>query len=107
MFTVVVLQVNCLLHFFKGIFFLSFVLSLTQTKVIQVEKKLQCIKSRTDGLREEQDSLSEENLKLKEQVKVISRAHKEQEVLIGRYNSLVLCLCKAVFFMHLMLVKAT
>lgn len=65
---------------------------------MQVEKKLQCVKSRIDSLREEQESLSEANLKLREQVKVISRAHQEQEVLIGKRDKLVLCLCKAVLF---------
>ncbi|XP_044022081.1 structural maintenance of chromosomes protein 6 isoform X2 [Siniperca chuatsi] len=59
-------------------------LQLCQTKVIQVEKKLQCIKSRIDSLREEQESLSEDSLKLKEQVKVNSKAHKEQELVYFR-----------------------
>ncbi|KAG7229117.1 hypothetical protein INR49_013059 [Caranx melampygus] len=59
-------------------------LQLCQTKVIQVEKRLQCIKTRSDSLREEQESLSEEIVKLKEQVKVVSRAHKEQELVYFR-----------------------
>ncbi|KAK2826575.1 hypothetical protein Q5P01_020789 [Channa striata] len=59
-------------------------LQLCQTKVVQLEKKLQSIKSKMDSLREEQDSLSEERLKLKEQVKVISKAHKEQELVYFR-----------------------
>ncbi|KAF3700930.1 Structural maintenance of chromosomes protein 6 [Channa argus] len=59
-------------------------LQLCQTKVVQVEKKVQCIKSKMDSLRDEQDSLSEDRLKLKEQVKVISKAHKEQELVYFR-----------------------
>lgn len=54
--------------------------SLTQTRVTHIEKKLQCIRGRVDGLREEQESLSGDSLRLKEQVKIISKAHKEQEV---------------------------
>lgn len=68
-------------------------MSPTQTKVIQVEKRLQCIKTTSDSLREEQDSLSEEIVKLKEQVKVVSRAHKEQEVVDGKTNKLSMCQC--------------
>ena len=76
-----------------------FLLCFTQTKVIQVEKTLQCIKSRIDSLREERESLSEDNLKLKEQVKVIRKAHKEQEVLqnLLKYVELLLCLFKTQF----------
>uniref|UniRef100_A0A668AX34 Structural maintenance of chromosomes 6 n=1 Tax=Myripristis murdjan TaxID=586833 RepID=A0A668AX34_9TELE len=48
--------------------------------VIQVEKKLQNLKCKIDSLREEQESLSEENLKLKEQIKANGKAHKEQEL---------------------------
>uniref|UniRef100_A0A3Q4GIK2 Structural maintenance of chromosomes 6 n=1 Tax=Neolamprologus brichardi TaxID=32507 RepID=A0A3Q4GIK2_NEOBR len=48
------------------------------------EKKLQCIKSKIDTLREEQESLSEDNVKLKEQAKIISKAHKDQEVVYFR-----------------------
>ncbi|XP_056249827.1 structural maintenance of chromosomes protein 6 isoform X2 [Seriola aureovittata] len=59
-------------------------LQLCQTKVTQVEKKLQCIKSRIDSLREEQESLSEDSLKLKEQVKVLSKDHNEQELVYFR-----------------------
>ncbi|XP_063356281.1 structural maintenance of chromosomes protein 6 isoform X2 [Pelmatolapia mariae] len=59
-------------------------LQLCQTKIIQLEKKLQCIKSKIDTLREEQESLSEDNVKLKEQVKSISKAHKDQEVVYFR-----------------------
>ncbi|XP_037602346.1 structural maintenance of chromosomes protein 6 [Sebastes umbrosus] len=59
-------------------------LQLCQSKVIQVEKKLQCIKCRVDSVSQEQGSLSEDNLKLKEQVKVISKAHKEQELVFFR-----------------------
>ncbi|XP_045918494.1 structural maintenance of chromosomes protein 6 [Micropterus dolomieu] len=59
-------------------------LQLCQTKLIQVEKKLQCIKSRIDCLREEHESLSKDSLMLKEQVKVNSKAHKEQEVVYFR-----------------------
>lgn len=62
-----------------------------QTRVTQVENKLQDVKSRFDSLREEQESLSRDNHKLKEQMKTISKAHKEQEVLIGSYDDLVLC----------------
>ncbi|XP_035766941.1 structural maintenance of chromosomes protein 6 [Neolamprologus brichardi] len=59
-------------------------LQLCQTKIIQLEKKLQCIKSKIDTLREEQESLSEDNVKLKEQAKIISKAHKDQEVVYFR-----------------------
>ncbi|XP_070776226.1 structural maintenance of chromosomes protein 6 [Enoplosus armatus] len=59
-------------------------LQLCQTKVMQVEKKLQCIKSRVDSLREEEESLSEDNLKLKEQVKANSKVYKEQELVYFR-----------------------
>ncbi|XP_047467829.1 structural maintenance of chromosomes protein 6 isoform X2 [Mugil cephalus] len=59
-------------------------LQLCQNKIIQVEKKLQFIRSRTDNLREEQDSMLEGNLKLREQVKVIRKAHKEQELVYFR-----------------------
>ena len=65
---------------------LWFFFSSTQNKIVQTEKKLQVIKSRTDGQREEQVSLSEDNLKLKEQVKIGSEAHKEQEVLNGKLH---------------------
>lgn len=41
-----------------------------------------------DSLREEQESLSVDSLKLKEQVKAISKAHKEQEVLIRKDGSI-------------------
>lgn len=61
-----------------------FCLSHLQTKIIQLEKKLQCIKSKIDTLREEQESLSEDNVKLKEQVKIISKAHKDQEVVADK-----------------------
>lgn len=74
----------CLTFFFYS----TFVSSFTQTKVIQVEKKLQGIKSRMDSLREEQESLSVDSLRLKEQVKAISKAHKEQEVLIRKDGSI-------------------
>ncbi|XP_029900148.1 structural maintenance of chromosomes protein 6 [Myripristis murdjan] len=59
-------------------------LQLCQTKVIQVEKKLQNLKCKIDSLREEQESLSEENLKLKEQIKANGKAHKEQELVYFR-----------------------
>nr|XP_020463607.1 structural maintenance of chromosomes protein 6-like isoform X2 [Monopterus albus] len=59
-------------------------LQLCQTKVMQVEKKIQHIKSRIDSLRGEQESLKEDSLKLKEQVKVISKAHQEQELVYFR-----------------------
>ncbi|XP_051247167.1 structural maintenance of chromosomes protein 6 [Dicentrarchus labrax] len=59
-------------------------LQLCQTRVTQVEKKLQCIKSRVDSLKEEQESLSQDSVKLKEQVKTISKAHKEQELVYFR-----------------------
>lgn len=61
-----------------------FCLSHLQTKIIQLEKKLQCIKSKIDTLREEQESLSEDNVKLKEQAKIISKAHKDQEVIADK-----------------------
>ncbi|KAM7403488.1 hypothetical protein PAMA_004105 [Pampus argenteus] len=59
-------------------------LQLCQTKVIQVEKTLQCIKRRIDSVRDEQESLSEDNLKLKEQVKIVRKSHKEQELVYFR-----------------------
>ncbi|KAI3367517.1 hypothetical protein L3Q82_026369, partial [Scortum barcoo] len=59
-------------------------LQLCQTMATQVEKKLQYVKSRIDTLRVEQVSLSEDSLKLKEQVKIINKAHKEQELIYFR-----------------------
>ncbi|KAM9354821.1 structural maintenance of chromosomes protein 6 [Pholidichthys leucotaenia] len=59
-------------------------LHLCQTKIIQAEKKLQLSKSRTNSLRGEQESLSEGMLKLKEQLKLIRKDHKEQEVVYFR-----------------------
>ncbi|XP_033499479.1 structural maintenance of chromosomes protein 6 [Epinephelus lanceolatus] len=59
-------------------------LKLCQTKVTQAQKKLQCIKSRADSLRKEQESLSEDSRRFKEQMKVISKAHKEQELVYFR-----------------------
>ncbi|XP_029349003.1 structural maintenance of chromosomes protein 6 isoform X2 [Echeneis naucrates] len=59
-------------------------LQLCQTNVIQVEKKLQCIKSRTDSLIAERDSQSEESLKLKEQMKTMSKTYKEKELVYLR-----------------------
>uniref|UniRef100_A0A3B5B604 Structural maintenance of chromosomes protein 6-like n=1 Tax=Stegastes partitus TaxID=144197 RepID=A0A3B5B604_9TELE len=50
----------------------------------EIEKQLQFIKSRTDSLREEQKSLSEGSRKLKEQVKIVGKAHKEQELVYFR-----------------------
>ncbi|XP_053192059.1 structural maintenance of chromosomes protein 6 [Scomber japonicus] len=57
---------------------------LCQTKFLQVEKTLQCIRNTINSLREEQESLFGDNLKLKEQVKVIRKAHKEQELVYFR-----------------------
>lgn len=51
------------------------------------------MKTTSDSLREEQESLSEEIVKLKEQVKVVSRAHKEQEVVDGKSNNSSMCQC--------------
>ncbi|XP_054469577.1 structural maintenance of chromosomes protein 6 [Anoplopoma fimbria] len=59
-------------------------LQLCQFKVTQVEKKLQFIKSRFGSMRQEQESLSEDNLMLKEKVKVVSKAHKDQELVYFR-----------------------
>ncbi|KAM9341065.1 structural maintenance of chromosomes protein 6 [Symphorus nematophorus] len=59
-------------------------LQFCQTRVTQVEKKLQCVRSRVDSLREEQEALSGDNLRLKEQMKIISKAHKEQELVYFR-----------------------
>ncbi|XP_068436036.1 structural maintenance of chromosomes protein 6 [Clinocottus analis] len=59
-------------------------LQLCQTKVTQVEKTLQRIKSRVDSMRREKESLSEDSLRLKDQVKVVSKAHKEQELVYFR-----------------------
>ncbi|XP_013869624.1 structural maintenance of chromosomes protein 6, partial [Austrofundulus limnaeus] len=59
-------------------------LRLCQTKVVQVEKKLQLIKKKSDTLKEQQKTLTEDNLKLKQQVKSISKAHKEQELVYVR-----------------------
>ncbi|XP_068577685.1 structural maintenance of chromosomes protein 6 [Cebidichthys violaceus] len=59
-------------------------LQLCQSKVTQVEKTLHCIKSRVDSMRQEQESLSEDSLRLKEQVKVVGKAHKEQELVFFR-----------------------
>ncbi|XP_017277077.1 structural maintenance of chromosomes protein 6 [Kryptolebias marmoratus] len=59
-------------------------LRLCQTKIVQVEKRLQLIKKRSDSLKEEQKTLTGDNLKLKQQVKNISKAHKEQELVYFR-----------------------
>ncbi|XP_051813828.1 structural maintenance of chromosomes protein 6 isoform X1 [Acanthochromis polyacanthus] len=59
-------------------------LQLCQTKIRQAEKQLQFIESRIDSLRDEQKSLSEDSRKLKEQVKIVSKAHKEQELVYFR-----------------------
>nr|XP_046268736.1 structural maintenance of chromosomes protein 6 [Scatophagus argus]XP_046268738.1 structural maintenance of chromosomes protein 6 [Scatophagus argus] len=59
-------------------------LQLCQTRVTQVEKRLQCVKSRIDSLRDEQESISRDSLKLKEQMKLISKAHQEQELVYFR-----------------------
>ncbi|XP_036981226.1 structural maintenance of chromosomes protein 6 isoform X2 [Acanthopagrus latus] len=59
-------------------------LQLCQTRVTQVEKKLQSVKSRFESLRDEQESLSRDSHKLKEQMKTISKAHKEQELVYFR-----------------------
>lgn len=55
-----------------------------QTRIAQVEKRLQLIKSRSDGLKDEQETLTEEYLKLKQQVKSKNNVHKEQEVFVLR-----------------------
>ncbi|XP_042357224.1 structural maintenance of chromosomes protein 6 isoform X2 [Plectropomus leopardus] len=55
-----------------------------QNKVTQVERRLQCVQSRVESLRQEQESLSEDSHKLKEQMKVISKVHKEQELVYFR-----------------------
>ncbi|XP_037550761.1 structural maintenance of chromosomes protein 6 [Nematolebias whitei] len=59
-------------------------LRLCQTRIAQAEKRLQLIKRRSDGLKEEQETLTEEYLKLKQQVKSKSKAHKEQELVYVR-----------------------
>ncbi|XP_032356707.1 structural maintenance of chromosomes protein 6 isoform X1 [Etheostoma spectabile] len=59
-------------------------LQLCQTMVIQIEKKLQCINSRVTSMKKEQESLSEDHLNLKEQVKAVSKVHKEQELVYFR-----------------------
>lgn len=45
-----------------------------------MEKRLRHIKSSVDTLREEEKSVSADSLRLKEQLKIISKAHKDQEV---------------------------
>lgn len=45
-----------------------------------------------DSLREEQETLSVDKDSLKEQVKAISKAHKEQEVVIRNDGSVFVCL---------------
>lgn len=62
-----------------------------QTRIAQVEKRLQLIKRRSDGLKDEQETLTEQYLKLKQQVKSKNKVHKEQEVFVLRglmYNGL-------------------
>ncbi|XP_063764791.1 structural maintenance of chromosomes protein 6 isoform X2 [Eleginops maclovinus] len=59
-------------------------LQLCQTKLTAAEQKLQGVRSRSDGLTQEREALSEGHLKLKEQLKVVSRAHKEQEIVYFR-----------------------
>uniref|UniRef100_A0A1A8BN31 Structural maintenance of chromosomes 6 n=1 Tax=Nothobranchius kadleci TaxID=1051664 RepID=A0A1A8BN31_NOTKA len=55
-------------------------LSLCQTTILQVENKLQLLKKRTEGLKEEGGSLTEDSLRLKQQAKSINKAAKEQEL---------------------------
>ncbi|KAL6105278.1 uncharacterized protein ACO6RY_06840 [Pungitius sinensis] len=59
-------------------------LQLWQSKLTQVEKRIQCIESRVDGMRQERETLSDDSLKLREQVKVVCKAHKEQELVYFR-----------------------
>lgn len=62
----------------------------TQTKVTQNEKKLQHIKSSVDTLREEEKSVSGDSRRLKEQMKIVSKAQKDQEVPAGTRDHLAL-----------------
>lgn len=59
-------------------------LQLCQGKVTQAERKLLDIQQQLDGQKAEEDSLSEDSLKLKEQKKSKNKAHKEQEVVYIR-----------------------
>ncbi|XP_043997776.1 structural maintenance of chromosomes protein 6 [Gambusia affinis] len=59
-------------------------LHLCQSRLAQTEKRLQVIKQRADSLREEQKSLREDNLNFKQQAKLVSKAHKEQELVYFR-----------------------
>ncbi|XP_007561866.1 structural maintenance of chromosomes protein 6 [Poecilia formosa] len=59
-------------------------LHLCQSKLAQMEKRLQVIKKRADSLREEQKLLKEDNLNFKQQAKIVNKAHKEQELVYFR-----------------------
>uniref|UniRef100_A0A3B3U6Y0 Structural maintenance of chromosomes protein 6 n=1 Tax=Poecilia latipinna TaxID=48699 RepID=A0A3B3U6Y0_9TELE len=59
-------------------------LHLCQSKLTQMEKRLQVIKKRADSLREEQKLLKEDNLNFKQQAKIVNKAHKEQELVYFR-----------------------
>ncbi|XP_060918880.1 structural maintenance of chromosomes protein 6 isoform X1 [Labrus mixtus] len=59
-------------------------LQLYQATVIQLEGRLQCVKSCIDNLREQQDSLSDDCHKLKIQVRIINKSHKEKELVYFR-----------------------
>lgn len=48
-----------------------------------MEKKLQRIKSSVETLREQEKSVSDDSRRLKEQMKIISKAYKDQEVPAG------------------------
>ncbi|XP_078797384.1 structural maintenance of chromosomes protein 6 isoform X1 [Oryzias latipes] len=55
-------------------------LRLCQSKLLHAEKELQDVRSRAEHQREEQEALRKDSLRLKEQARLSSRAHKEQEL---------------------------
>ncbi|KAL0969802.1 hypothetical protein UPYG_G00232480 [Umbra pygmaea] len=58
-----------------------------QSKVAVAEKKLQDVQSRLDSWRQEEETLSEDCLKIREEVKAKTKALKEQEVVYFRVRN--------------------
>ncbi|XP_010796118.1 structural maintenance of chromosomes protein 6-like, partial [Notothenia coriiceps] len=59
-------------------------LKLCQTKLTAAEQKLRGVRSRIESVTQEQEALSEGHLRLKEQLKVVSKEHNEQEIVYFR-----------------------
>ncbi|KAI9526947.1 hypothetical protein NQZ68_034617 [Dissostichus eleginoides] len=59
-------------------------LKLCQTKLTAAEQKLRSVRSRIESGTQEHEALSEGHLRLKEQLKVVSKEHNEQEIVYFR-----------------------